>query len=291
MTKGAIQAAAARSAMDVIDKPDEDVVLDRAFTGRIRCRGLTVSAGSRVRAAVQASNIVVEGHLSGIVRAEEMYVALQSTFDGECHATSLKAAGTVSGLIHAGCILVKKSAVLSGVIVADEWGQEVGARVRAESTVEPGASKRRDLLDLGRRSLAEQGRPVEFPDLNLSQATRSPGRLPEQSAPSPASALPVPAAAPPPAASIPLSVPVAGAPRTADAPPRPFPVRNGAGHGGYSRLGMEAVARAVGVEAPASQPAFRDAVPPAPVPSVPVQAIAQVQAAEGAVRRLRPSLL
>jgi cytoskeletal protein CcmA (bactofilin family) len=80
----------------------EDVIIDGVFEGQVRVSGagLTIGASGRVRAEIEADEIIVEGRVEGSLRARERL--------------SIRRSGNVTGSIETSRLVIEDGAVIHG---------------------------------------------------------------------------------------------------------------------------------------------------------------------------------
>lgn len=137
-----------------IERPGEHVTVDGDHVGDIVAGKVTVARGGSLKGEVDAPEVIVEGSLEGKVRAEILTQIAGGTMSGEFAVTMARLAGHAKGLVIAETALVKRTSRIEGYVLADSWGVEPGACVRATVFSEPGVSTRSDLLDTARTGLA-----------------------------------------------------------------------------------------------------------------------------------------
>lgn len=140
--------------MTRIERPGEHVVVDGVHVGDIVAGKVTISESASFRGEIDAPEVIVNGTLDGKVRAEILTQSSQGILRGEFVVTMARLAGNTKGLIIAETALVKKTSRVEGYVLADSWGVEPGASVRATIFAESGVSARKDLVNTARTGLA-----------------------------------------------------------------------------------------------------------------------------------------
>lgn len=136
-----------------IDRPGERVLIDYEFHGDV-VGGTVVIKGGSVHGTVEGIEVFVDGLVDGKVTAKMLTVSAGGSLRGEGRADMARIAGNVRGLIIAETALVKSTARIEGYVLADSWGVEPGAQVKATIYAEAGVSTRQSLVDTARAGLA-----------------------------------------------------------------------------------------------------------------------------------------